>query len=44
MNLKHNSIQELFTETANAIRVQNGSSDPIKASDFPDEILELQVG
>lgn len=42
MSLKHKSIQELFTETANAIRVQTGSSKTIVADDFPEEILNIQ--
>lgn len=42
MSLKHKSIQELFTETANAIRAQTGSSKTIVADDFPEEILNIQ--
>lgn len=44
MALKHESFEELFTATADAIRTQTGSSDPIVADDFPEIISTLSAG
>lgn len=41
---KHNSIEELFTSTADAIREKENSSAKIVADDFPDRILALPTG
>lgn len=41
---KHNSIEELFTSTADAIREKESSSAKIVADDFPDRILALPTG
>ena len=41
---KHNSLTELFTATANAIRSKTGSTDPIVADDFPAAIEGIEAG
>lgn len=41
---KHNSIEELFTATANAIREKENSSAKIIADNFPDRISALSIG
>lgn len=40
----HNTLTELFTDTANAIRSKTGSASPIKADDFPSAISSISVG
>lgn len=41
---KHNTIEELFTATADAIRGKENSTAKIVADDFPDRIIALQNG
>ena len=43
-NLKHTSIEQLFTSIATSIRIKEGSSDEIVADTFPDRILNLEGG
>lgn len=43
-NLKHTSIEQLFTSIATSIRTKEGSSDEIVADTFPDRILNLEGG
>lgn len=38
------TLTELFTNIANAIRNKKGTSEKIKASDFPGEIENLSSG
>lgn len=40
----HNTLTELFTDTANAIRSKTGGTAPIKADDFPSVISGISVG
>lgn len=40
----HNTLCELFTNIANAIRSKNGSTQPIVADNFPTEIANLRTG
>lgn len=40
----YNSLSELFTATANAIRSKTGSTDPIVANDFPTAIEGISGG
>lgn len=41
---KYNSLSELFTATAEAIRAKTGNTGTIVAEDFPTEIEGLSVG
>ena len=41
---KHNNLNELFTDIADAIRSKTDSTDTIVADDFPDKIEEIEVG
>ena len=41
---KYNSLGELFTAIANAIRAKTGGTDPIVAEDFPEVIDEMKSG
>lgn len=43
LTLKHPTFESLFNDTANAIRAQSGSSDPIIADDFPEAIAALSL-
>ena len=38
---KHNSLNELLTDIANAIREKTGSNDSISANDFPNQISNI---
>ena len=38
------NLTELFSNIANSIRAKDGTTDEIKASDFPDKISALPVG
>lgn len=40
----HNSLSELFSAIANAIRTKTGKEDQIVADNFPDEITGIQTG
>ncbi len=40
----HGTLTELFTDTADAIREKKGTSDPIVADNFPEEIRNLPTG
>ena len=42
--MAYNSLSELFTATANAIRRKTGGTDPIVANDFPAAIEGISVG
>ena len=42
--MAYNSLSELFTATADAIRGKTGGTDPIVANDFPIAISEIQMG
>ena len=41
---KHNSLDELFTATADAIREKTGGTEKIIADNFPEAITNIQVG
>lgn len=40
----HNTLGELFTATADAIRAKTGSTDLIVADEFPAKIAEIPTG
>lgn len=40
----HNSLSDLFSAIANAIRAKTGKEDQIVADNFPDEITGIQTG
>lgn len=40
----HNSLSDLFSAIANAIRTKTGKEDQIVADNFPDEITGIQTG
>lgn len=40
----HSNLESLFTDTANAIRAKTGSSNPIVADNFPEEISKISTG
>jgi len=42
MPLKHETITDLFTDIADAIREKTDSNEPIVADDFPDSILSIE--
>lgn len=42
--MKHNTLNELFTSVANAIRAKTGKTGNIIADNFPDEINNISVG
>ena len=41
---KYNSLSELFTAIANAIRAKTGGADPIVAEDFPEAVEGISAG
>lgn len=41
---KHDTLNSLFTDIADAIREKTGSTEQIVADDFPEKIKELPTG
>ena len=44
MPLEHETVTDLFTDIADAIRAKTGGNTPIVADDFPDAILDIPSG